>query len=178
MTAWIPDKLRFITCIQWWPPGYVPWMNITNHQGEESKQAVSFFYLENIIFVIIEEDNKQNQINTLHGQNSGWGQKSLRGQHGSPWEAGILRPLCPVWVDPGDSRAAQGSPGNLHLLTLDLTLLSFPLFSPKPKSKQEAKRKEQVSHSPSAPANGRASQKQLAKPSHAWSPCPEITEGK
>lgn len=45
-------------------------------------------------------------------------------------------------------------------------------------SKQEAKRKEQVSHSPSAPANGRASQKQLAKPSHAWSPCPEITEGK
>lgn len=140
MTAWIPDKLRFITCIQWWPPGYVPWMNITNHQGEESKQAVSFFYLENIIFVIIEEDNKQNQINTLHGQNSGWGQKSLRGQHGSPWEAGILRPLCPVWVDPGDSRAAQGSPGNLHLLTLDLTLLSFPLFSPKPKSKQEAKR--------------------------------------
>ena len=54
-------------------------MNITNHQGEESKQAVSFFYLENIIFVIIEEDNKQNQINTLHGQNSGWGQKSLRG---------------------------------------------------------------------------------------------------
>lgn len=51
MTAWIPDKLKTIMCIQWWPPGYVPWLNIMNHQGEESKQAVSFFYLENIIFL-------------------------------------------------------------------------------------------------------------------------------
>ena len=137
MTAWIPDKLRFIMCIQWRPPGYVPWMSITNHRGEESKQAVSFFYLENIIFIIIEEYNKQNQINTLHGQNSSWGQKSLRGQHGSPWEAWVLCPLCPVWVDPGDSRVTQGPPGSLHLLTLDL-LLSFPLFPTKAK-KQKVK---------------------------------------
>ena len=137
MTAWISDKLRFIMCIQWRPPGYVPWMSITNHRGEESKQAVSFFYLENIIFIIIEEYNKQNQINTLHGQNSSWGQKSLRGQHGSPWEAWVLCPLCPVWVDPGDSRVTQGPPGSLHLLTLDL-LLSFPLFPTKAK-KQKVK---------------------------------------
>ena len=52
-------------------PGYAPWMRITNHRGEELKQAMSLFYLESIVFIIIEEDNKQNQINTLHGQNSG-----------------------------------------------------------------------------------------------------------
>lgn len=50
-------------------------MHITN-DWEELKQAVSSFYLENIIFIIIEEDNKQNQINASHGQSRGWGQKS------------------------------------------------------------------------------------------------------